>query len=561
VKVLLMHPDRDSSPHQLRREQFYGTRGANNQPQRPPHVQAMIQDLELNTLLNSMAGNDEFLFEVAENAVLSGFGNDAATILYRQAVLKDCLKNAAVIRQLYNLTVEAIEETRKHWWGLSSRYASSVLHSSIDLLEFSLVVLRKLRTIANEQSSQFESKAFTALFAMLQKELSDEYLATAQNHLAELKFRKGVLLSAELGKWNESTNLLLRKVPYKRQNWFMRILGRESSGHTFHLDPHDEAGPRILSDMRQRGIHRVVMALAESGDHVLSFFKTLRTELAFYVGCLNLHSRLVAKGEPVCSPAPGPADARKHSFSGLYDVCLSLHMERRVVGNTADADEKSLVIISGANQGGKSTFLRSIGLAQLMMQCGMFVGAEAFEAGLCPALFTHYKRQEDATMKSGKLDEELARMSEIVDHIAPNAILLFNESFAATNEREGSEIAKQIVCALLEKRVKVFFVTHLYEFARSFFDRKIDNAMFLRAERKADGTRTFRLIEGEPLDTSYGEDLYRQIFDLDRQSQNTQSNDASPAIVSQAVSLNQGCAADDSAQHSLISRSIDRDGS
>jgi len=72
-----------------------------------------------------------------------------------------------------------------------------------------------------------------------------------------------------------------------------------------------------------------------------------------------------------------------------------------------------------------------------MMQCGMFVGAESFAADLCAALFTHYKREEDATMKSGKFDEEIARMSDIVDGITPNSLVLFNESFAATNEREG----------------------------------------------------------------------------------------------------------------------------
>ncbi|EGD50050.1 DNA mismatch repair protein MutS domain protein [Thermoanaerobacter ethanolicus JW 200] len=63
-------------------------------------------------------------------------------------------------------------------------------------------------------------------------------------------------------------------------------------------------------------------------------------------------------------------------------------------------------------------------------------------------------------MKSGKLDEELSRMSDIVDNIKPNSMVLFNESFAATNEREGSEIARQIITALIEKRIKVFFVTH-----------------------------------------------------------------------------------------------------
>lgn len=94
-------------------------------------------------------------------------------------------------------------------------------------------------------------------------------------------------------------------------------------------------------------------------------------------------------------------------------------------------------------------------------------------------------------------------------------MVLFNESFAATNEKEGSEIARQIICALLEKRIKVFYVTHLYKFAHDFYNKKMESAVFLRAERKTDGGRTFRIIEGEPLQTSYGEDLYNRIFGTD----------------------------------------------
>jgi DNA mismatch repair ATPase MutS len=154
-----------------------------------------------------------------------------------------------------------------------------------------------------------------------------------------------------------------------------------------------------------------------------------------------------------------------------------------------------------------------------MMQCGMFVPAESFCANICGGLFTHYKREEDATMKSGKLDEELSRMSDIVDNMTSSSMALFNESFAATNEREGSEIAGQIVSALLGKRVKVFFVTHLYEFARGVYDKEMENSIFLRAERQTDGGRTFKLIEGEPLQTSYGDDLYKRIFGTDSQVQ------------------------------------------
>jgi len=144
----------------------------------------------------------------------------------------------------------------------------------------------------------------------------------------------------------------------------------------------------------------------------------------------------------------------------------------------------------------------------------MFVPAESFSANVCTGLFTHYKREEDTSMKSGKLDEELSRMSIIVDEISPNSMVLFNESFAATNEREGSEIARQITCAFLEKRIKVFFVTHQYEFAHDFHGRNLENTLFLRAERKTDGGRTFKVIQGKPLQTSFGKDVYHKVFDL-----------------------------------------------
>jgi DNA mismatch repair ATPase MutS len=291
-----------------------------------------------------------------------------------------------------------------------------------------------------------------------------------------------------------------------------RIVSRKPPAYTFYISDRDESGARALSELRDRGINLVANALAQSADHIDSFLKMLRIELGFYIGCLNLQEQLRKMDEPIAFPVPADLNDNRHSFQGLYDVCLALTMKRKVVGNDVFADNKDIVIITGANQGGKSIFLRSIGLSQLMMQCGMFVPAESYCSQISKGVFTHYKREEDATMKSGKLDEELSRMSNIAETITPQSILLLNESFSATNEREGSEIARQIVRALLDNHIKIFYVTHLYEFAHGIYEKKMENAMFLRAERKADGGRTFKLVEGEPLQTSYGEDLYRSIF-------------------------------------------------
>jgi len=507
----------------------------NLQQKLPWNEQTMTQDMELNTLCKAMASGDEFLFEVARKAILSGLDNDVDTIMYRQNILRDCLKNSSIVSDIYKIATEAIESKKKSYWGIFSKhYPSSILYGSTEVMLAFVAMLKRLRAIADEHADKFNSEGFTVLFAMLQKELDDKYFAIVQNHLKELKFRHGVSLSAELGEGNKGTNYILRKSQDKKMSWLKRfivdhilpefqdsnrswlerIFVKKSSAYTFYISSRDESGTKALRELKDEGINLVANALAQSTDHILSFFNMLQTELAFYMGCLNLHQQLAQLKEPTSFPSPVDSGQRMHSFKGLYDVCLALTMKQKIVGNDVAADHKNLVIITGANQGGKSTFLRSIGLSQLMMQCGLFVPADSFSANICDSMFTHFKREEDISMKSGKLDEELSRMSDIIDHITPNSMLLFNESFAATNEREGSEIARQIVSALLEKRIKVFFVTHLYEFAYGFYDKKMENGIFLRAERQTDTKRTFKLIEEEPLQTSFGEDLYDKIFTI-----------------------------------------------
>ena len=480
----------------------------------PPNAQVLTQDLELQTLFNAMALGDKFVFEVVKRALLSSV-TDLDTIHYRQHILQDCLKNPSIVRDIYVLAVEAIENERRNFWGLLSKYPTMVLHRSLDVMQMFVGMLSKLKRIADEHADAFESESFTRLFEVLKAELGDDYFASVQQHLKALKFRDGVLMSAELGQGNQGIHYILRKPHDKKQGWVERIFAEKPLAYRFTIDDRDESGARALSDLKDRGINLVANALTQSAEHILSFFSMLRTELAFYMGCLNLQGQLVHIGEPLCFPMPVASCERRHKFDGLYDVCLALTTKQGVIGNNMAAEEKDLVLITGANQGGKSTFLRSVGLAQIMMQCGMFVPAESFYANVCESLFTHFKRKEDARMTSGKLDEELSRMSAIVDNITANSMILFNESFAATNEREGSEIARQIICALLEQGIKVFFVTHLYEFAHGFYNKNMQNAMFLRAERQADGKRTFKLIEGEPLQTSYGQDVFHQIFSID----------------------------------------------
>ncbi len=223
--------------------------------------------------------------------------------------------------------------------------------------------------------------------------------------------------------------------------------------------------------------------MAQSADHILNFFADLRRETAFYLGCCHLHDRLGDAGLPVCVPTALASDDDGWQARALYDPGLAVRSREKVVGNDLDGDHTSLLIVTGANRGGKSTFLRALGLAQIMMQAGMFVAAEEFTTRIRPGVYTHYKREEDVTLRAGKLVEELARMSDLVEKLSPGYLLLMNESFSSTNEADGAEIAHGLVRALLEKGVCVAYVTHSFELADRFGRRAERDVLFLRAGR------------------------------------------------------------------------------
>jgi len=497
----------------------------------PATAAALTQDLGLDAVFASMAGRDEFLLATARKVLLASL-TDPQEIAYRQRILEDCLAQPDVVREMYAIAVEAIARERRIWGWTLSRYPEAWLHRSLDALQLLLGMLRRLRAIAHRHGRQFRSEGFTSLLGMLQSELNDPYLSEIEDHLSRLELRYGLLLSATLAQGNTAAGYTLRRSESMRQglleriqSWVGQLASAERSSYVYEIDPRDEGGVQALGEIRGRGLSSVAIRLGQAVEHVLSFLSTLRLELGFYIGCLNLRDRLVRKGAPVAIPEalPTPAaatirgadGARALAAHGLYDVALALSMEERPVGNELHADEKRLIVITGANRGGKTTFLRSLGQAQLMMQCGLYVPAESFRASVCTGVFTHFKREEDPGMRRGKLDEELARMSALIDQVGPGALMLFNESFASTNEREGSEIARQIVKALLAAGIEIVFVTHLYDLARGFLLEGRGADLFLRAERLADGRRTFRILEGEPLPTSYGADLYQRIFGTD----------------------------------------------
>ncbi|MDR0917303.1 MAG: hypothetical protein LBN02_09000 [Oscillospiraceae bacterium] len=465
-------------------------------------------DLELPRIIDTMAGRDDVIKKACETALFTPL-TDMAELQYRQAIIADARRNPEAIRALYGIVVDTLSHQTHEFRAFASdamgkSAAVSMYRSALAFLNSFIGSLMALRQVADKNLNGFESEGMRNLLTMFQREMDDKYFKQVRVSLTELDDAEGeTLISAKLGHYLQGVDYVMRKLERGDKRSWRLTSGYEIPEKQIHL----------LDDLRNRtnrAINGVSNTLSQAAKNLQGFFTSLREELAFYIGCLNIEDALRELGMPMCVPKMNPMDSKKREWRDQYDVSLALTRRTKVVPGVFSDPGAKLYLITGANQGGKTTFLRGIGQAQLMAQCGMVVGAESCEMPLRRGLFTHFRREEDSRMKSGKLDEELTRLARALDFVGPGTTVMFNESFASTNEREGSEILRQITDAFVENGVEVFSVTHLFAYADVYKDDP--ETRFLRAERLPSGERTFKIVPGEPLRTAFGEDLYNKIF-------------------------------------------------
>lgn len=458
---------------------------------------------------------------------------------YRQAVLKDFLAYPDYTEKLYDAARRLIAAWKKH--GKNERDkgnpmdTSRQLISEIRLLHIFLKSLTEIKLLTRKFKPDFNSKGLRSFSERLETEYSDEWEEKIRKVLKDLSFfcdeedapgdnhffkrivTSNIVLEGAVGTGFKFTDLKLDSV--KSQE---KIMQRRKSTQTvfeklsvsLSSEPmiivKDEESIQALAELETEVASYIFSFLQGFSRNCRDFFDALLVQSAFYAGCNNLYIRCQQIKVNTCYPTVCAKECMK--FENLMELSMGLCNRKAPVGNDGDIADKMLLIVTGANQGGKSTFLRSIGVAQIMMQSGLFVAAKRYESSLFPNFFTHFVRREDTAMNSGRLDEELGRINRIVNNLGKDSLVLLNESFATTTEEEGSVISYDIIKALGEVGVKVFTVTHLLSFAKRVYGEQRADAAFLCAERMEDGTRTYKMIEGEPELTSFGLDLYDKVI-------------------------------------------------
>ena len=483
----------------------------------------IIKDMNLNILFRTMAREDVRIAEKARKVIMVPL-TTPEEVYYRHAIIKDFENSPGLLEELYRHAAEQQKISEQYRSDMEKNRTRTARKSGemIDTLHFLSGSIQRLLSIRETLEKHYQQEGFRSEGLLsLRRRLNEEPLDKLAQKIKDLHFyTEGGEVVYHLqfcGGMKIGRAVLCSCVSKKRKkregkmgNSLQNLYWKHLKKDTIPLD--SEALKQDIGLLTENTVMGCLELFAPFLRETMAFFEHFAEETAFYKGVLNLMQRMSEISIPLSMPEPKPAGSGQTAFRGLYELTMAIYMQNRPVTNDADFDGTVLTVITGANQGGKSTFLRSYGIAQILMQCGIPVPAAEFSAPLYPQIFTHFTRREDEKLNHGRLQEELGRMSAMIQAAVPDSLFLLNESFASTTEKEGSRIADGIIRAFYEKGITTMMVTHLFEFARSLYRKNLLHTKFLTAERREDGTRTFRIIPGEPNYTSYGTDLFEALI-------------------------------------------------
>ena len=472
-----------------------------------------IEDLQLERLAEAMSISEYYRIGAGELCAL--FTEDPEIIRWRQAVIRDILELPGLEEALSRLL-----DSLDGWEGRSGRRGADSFAVGFSLEDFSWLdgYLRKVDVSWSELSSfPVKSEGLRALTGLLDgmrnspryRDAAADFASLCSGYAAPARMRIGYNLDKEL---KPSRLKLLRmdlpaekaakgKNPQKRQ---MMLTQRAIETDAMLL--------QRLSAQASQDIGSFVI-------RETSVLRGLRKELIVCLSAAKLARSWQSAELPMAFPVLLPASDKAFSAKELFDPLLLISGKEQVVCNDAELwAGGELVFLTGANQGGKTVFLLSMGLCQWLTQLGFPVPAR--EASLSPVknILTIFAPNGQQYGRKGLLAEEAGRIAEAVSNLTEESMLLFNEPLTSTGPEETKAISGEVASVCLAAGARGVWVTHVYELAghRSALEAAVPwgsraGSMRVVLEDEAGSPRfTYRVERGEPLGNSHADDALRR---------------------------------------------------
>jgi DNA mismatch repair protein MutS len=239
------------------------------------------------------------------------------------------------------------------------------------------------------------------------------------------------------------------------------------------------SGPR-MSHVEEAILDRVARLhpdlFASLGEYVEQYrsyqnevIREFDREVRFYTACLTYTGAFKSAGWSCCYPTI-LSDSKECFARDLFDAALAARLikekKTRLVGNDFELKGKErVIVVSGANQGGKTTFVRAFGQLHYLALLGCPVPARSAHIFLVDRVYTHFEREEHVRDLSGSLELDLRRVHHILEEATDRSLLIMNESFASTTLADALLLTRKVLSTILERDMICVTVTFFDELA------------------------------------------------------------------------------------------------
>ena len=219
-------------------------------------------------------------------------------------------------------------------------------------------------------------------------------------------------------------------------------------------------------------------------------------EAQVYVCYLELLGRLRRSGLPYCYPRVLDADGQIRSRNG-YDLALAgkrVYEDASVVCNDWSLSEgENVVVVTGPNQGGKTTFARAFGQLHFLAALGLPIPGTEAQLLLVDGVYTHFGKEESVAELRGKLEDDLIRIHDILAQCTSRSIIVMNEIFTSTTIQDALFLSRNVLKQVYEKGARGLLVTFLDELAAAGAHTV---SMVAAVDPRDPMVRTFKVLRG-----------------------------------------------------------------
>jgi DNA mismatch repair protein MutS len=427
--------------------------------------------------------------------------HDVDAVMFRHEVMRDldvdglfgCIKAFASGMQSVRGHLSQLDkryyERQKEWWFLDAvnLYGATVSRLAKDLLKGE-VSSRGLRAFRDDLTQYVSSERYLSLVAEA-KQLKEA--------LAEIRysiFMRGPRIEVHhaVGKPDYSAEV---------ESTFERF--QQGGDHEFPFKFSDSTEMNHIEAKILDGVaclHQGVFS--QLGDYRrknTNFLDPTITafdrEIQFYVAYLDFIAPMKKAGLAFCYPAVSVSRKEVYDKEG-FDLALADKLVKKgaipVCNDFYLKEPERIIVVSGPNQGGKTTFARTFGQLHYLASLGCPVPGTEAQLYLADAIFTHFEREEYMTNLRGKLEDDIVRIRAILLAATPRSIVIINEIFASTTLRDAISLSKKIAVRIMDLDILCVWVTFLDEVS-SLSEKTVSMTSTVVPENPAQ--RTFKILK------------------------------------------------------------------